>query len=97
MNLDDSKFNYNGVTNVIDEFGQPLLKCLNFIKKPSIKGSEYEEYYYPNLSDMILSNQKGTNSLYRDSSFYWYQGSDSKPPCEEGIMRYIMKRKAYIG
>ncbi len=56
MNLDDSKFNYNGVTNVIDEFGQPLLKCLNFIKKPSIMGREYEEYYYPNLSDMILSN-----------------------------------------
>ena len=51
------------------------------------------EYFYPNLAQMILSNRE----LHEDSSFYWYSGSDSKPPCDEGYTRYMMKQKALIG
>ena len=32
LNLDDAKYNYNNVKNIIDSYGNPLLKCLNFIE-----------------------------------------------------------------
>lgn len=44
------------------------------------------------MKDMIRSNKE----LDKDLSFYYYQGSQSKPPCEEKVTRFIMEHPAKI-
>jgi len=44
------------------------------------------------MKDMIRSNKV----LDGDLSFYFYQGSQSKPPCEEKVTRFIMQHPAKI-
>ncbi len=42
---------------------------------------------------MLKSSQK----LSEEYSYFEYRGSDSKPPCEENVNRYIMRYSAKIG
>lgn len=64
--------------NEIDENGLPILKCLKYTEKPMEEGSDIINYFYPNLKDFIKSGKQ----LSEELSFFWYKGSDTKPPCE---------------
>jgi len=39
-------------------------------------------------SDRLLSEEK---------SFFYYEGSLTKPPCEEGVTHYVMRYPGYVG
>lgn len=87
MNLDSWEYeNFNE----IDENGLPVLKCLKYNEKPKEEGSEIIDYYYPNLKNFINSGKQ----LSEELSFFWYQGSDTKPPCEQQYTRYVLKYPA---
>jgi len=101
MNIDS--WDYEDVFNEVNDDGQPILKCLRFIekdKKSDKNGTKDDndndsdkgiiDYHYPNLRDLIESSKDLTEKY----SFFFYTGSDSKPPCQEGIMRYVMKYPA---
>lgn len=87
MNL-DGWVNYN--FNEMDANDQPVLKCLKMKPDPNTKDTK--DYLYPNLKDFIRSDKV----LDGDYSFYFYQGSESKPPCNEKVTRYIMEHPAKI-
>lgn len=88
MNL-DAWINYN--FNEMDENDQPVMKCLKYLTDTK-SDKEPKPTLYPNMKDMIRSNKK----LEGDLSFYFYEGSDSKPPCEEKIRRFVMEHPAKI-
>lgn len=85
MNV-DAWVNYN--FNEMDDNDQPVMKCLKYTTEEKDK----KKFRYPNMKDMIKSNKV----LEGDLSFYYYQGSQSKPPCEEKVTRFIMQHPAKI-
>lgn len=106
MNIDS--WEYEDVFNEINDQGNPVLKCLRFIQKQKKKSDDGKkdndnndddkkdndviDYHYPNLNDFLESSKL----LSEQYSFFFYMGSDSKPPCTEGIMRYVMKFPAKV-
>lgn len=90
MNLDAWQ-NYN--FNELDANDQPILKCLKYLEDKSKETEkDIKVYNYPTLKNLVKSNKV----LEGDLSFYFYMGSDSKPPCEEKITRFIMVNPAKI-
>lgn len=85
MNV-DAWVNYN--FNEMDENDQPVMKCLKYLTEKEDK----HKFKYPNMKDMIRSNKQ----LDGDLSFYFYQGSESKPPCEEKVTRFVLQNPAKI-
>lgn len=85
MNV-DAWVNYN--MNEMDDNDQPILKCLKYLTEEKDK----KKFKYPNMKDIIKSNKVLDEQL----SFYFYMGSQSKPPCEEKVTRFVMQHPAKI-
>lgn len=45
-----------------------------------------------NLDEIYKESAK----IYMNKSVYFYTGSDTVPPCEEGVMRFVFAYPIYI-
>jgi len=81
MNIESWNYPFrNRQTKIIKE----KLICLDIIKTE-------QSYLFPNLKNLLLNDRR--LEVNGDISFFYYHGSQSKPPCKD-TKRYVLKYPA---